>query len=53
MGYVAGTAYLTRERMGQGQVVLFANDPVFRGYSLGTQRLFLNAALLGPGFKSI
>ncbi len=53
VGYVAGTAYLTRERMGQGQVVLFANDPVFRGYSLGTQRLFLNAALLGPGFKSI
>jgi hypothetical protein len=53
VGYISGTAYLVRERVGRGQVVLFANDPVFRGYSLGTQRLFANAAILGAGFKSL
>ena len=51
VGYIAGTAHLAREKHGAGQVILFANDPVFRGYSLGTQRLFMNAAILGPAFK--
>jgi len=45
----AKTAYLTRESKGKGQVILFADDPNFRGYLLGTQRLFENAILLGPG----
>lgn len=53
VGYIAGTAYLVRERMGNGQTILFGNDPVFRGYSLGTQRLFVNAAILGPGLKGL
>jgi hypothetical protein len=48
-GRVAQTAYLTREASGRGQVILFAGDPNFRGYFWGTERLFLNAALLGPG----
>jgi len=48
-GRIAQTAYLTRERKGRGQVILFAGDPNFRGCFWGTQRLFLNAALLGPG----
>lgn len=51
VGYIANTAYLMRERHGSGQLVLFAADPVFRGYSLGTQRLLLNAALFGPAFR--
>jgi hypothetical protein len=51
VGYVADTAFLMREGLESGQVILFANDPVFRGYSLGTQRLFMNAVLLGPAFK--
>lgn len=51
VGYIAGTAQLVREKHGAGQVILFAGDPVFRGYSLGTQRLFLNATVLGPAFK--
>ena len=51
VGYIAGTAHLVREKHGAGQVILFANDPVFRGYSLGTQRLFLNATVLGPAFR--
>ena len=35
--------------MGRGQIILFADDPNFRGYFWGTSRLFLNAVLLGPG----
>ena len=30
-------------------MILFGGDPNFRGYFLGTRRLFLNAVLLGPG----
>jgi Zinc carboxypeptidase len=49
VGRISQTAYLTRESMGRGQIILFASDPNFRGYFWGTQRLFLNALLLGPG----
>jgi hypothetical protein len=45
----AQTAYLTREARGKGQVILFASQPNFRGYFLGSERLLLNAMLLGPG----
>ncbi len=45
----ARAAYATREGMGKGQVILFADDPFFRAYFHGTKRLFLNAVLLGPG----
>jgi hypothetical protein len=53
VGYLAGTAYLLRERVGAGQVVSFAGDPVFRGYSLGTERLLLNALILGPALRKL
>jgi hypothetical protein len=46
---LAKTAYATRESVGQGQIVLFLDDPVYRGWMLGTRRLFLNALLYGPG----
>ncbi len=46
---LARTAYTVREGMGRGQVILFLDHPVFRGWTLGTRRLFLNALLLGPG----
>ena len=48
-GRWARTAYATREAKGRGQVILFAGNPVFRGYWLGTRRLLENAAILGPG----
>ena len=48
-GRLAHTAYLTREGHGRGQIVLFASDPAFRGQTLGTRRLLLNALLYGPG----
>ena len=46
---LARTAYLTRESRGKGQVILFAADPTFRRALRATERLFLNAVLLGPG----
>lgn len=46
---MANSAYATVERLGNGQIILFASDPFFRGYLEGTGRLLLNAVLLGPG----
>ncbi len=45
----ARSVYLSRERVGGGQVILFAGHPAFRGYFRGSERLLLNALLLGPG----
>lgn len=44
------TAYLTRESSGYGQIILFSSEPNFRGYFHSTERLLLNAILLGPGW---
>ena len=46
---MANSAYATVERVGNGQIMLFASDPFFRGYFEATGRLFLNAMLHGPG----
>ncbi|HEX6882374.1 MAG TPA: M14 family zinc carboxypeptidase, partial [Planctomycetota bacterium] len=46
---LAESAWLTVERKGQGQIVLFAAQPAFRGYHLATARLLANAVVLGPG----
>jgi hypothetical protein len=47
---IKNTAYLTRESLGKGQIIMFADDPNFRSYFYGTQRLFLNSVFFGPGF---
>jgi hypothetical protein len=46
---IANSAYLTREKKGHGQIILFAVQPAFRGSTLGTNRLLLNALVYGPG----
>ena len=46
---IANSAYLTRERVGRGQVILFSGEPNFRGAALGTNRLWLNAVVYGAG----
>jgi hypothetical protein len=46
---IADGAWLTVERRGAGQVILFAATPAFRGYHLATGRLFANAVVFGPG----
>lgn len=45
----AGTAYCTREQIGQGQIILFASQPNFRAYFRGAERLLVNSVLFGPG----
>jgi hypothetical protein len=47
-GRIAETAYVTRESRGRGQVILFLSSPEFRGFTLGTRRMLLNALLYGP-----
>jgi hypothetical protein len=46
---MASAAWLTRQSIGNGQVVLFANSPAFRAAAIGTARLFENAVVFGPG----
>ena len=44
---VAGSTFAQVVPAGQGNVVVFADDPVHRKYWHGTERLLLNAALFG------
>jgi len=44
---------VTRESMGSGQVILFAEPPNFRAATLGQARVFLNALVYGPGFGAV
>lgn len=46
---IASSAWLTREQVGRGQVILFAHAPAFRGAQLGAIRVLENALILGPG----
>jgi len=41
------SASLIVSKLGSGRVVLFADNPNFRGSWYGTNRLFLNAIFLG------
>ncbi len=46
---IAESAWVTQERHGKGQVILFATEPHFRGYFKASERVLLNAIYLGPG----
>ncbi len=43
-----GTAYLIHESLGDGHVVMFANEPMFRGWWRALDRLVMNAVIVGP-----
>ncbi len=47
-----GTAALIAERKGKGSVVLFADNPNFRGTWYGTNKLFLNALFFSKAFEA-
>ena len=49
---LAGTPALIAERSGAGSVVLFADNPNFRGYWYGTNKLFLNAVFFSTIFDA-
>jgi hypothetical protein len=46
---LANSSFVTVERHGRGQVILFASNPTYRGWYPAMERLFLNAVFLGPG----
>jgi hypothetical protein len=48
-GRLASAPWVTRERIGRGQVILFATPPAFRASTLGTARILANALIYGPG----
>jgi len=43
-----GAVFAYEERIGDGRVILMAEDPNFRAYWRGANRLFLNAVVLSP-----
>jgi hypothetical protein len=43
-----GTPAVWAQNVGQGRVVMIADDPVFRGYVRSSERFLTNAILLGP-----
>ena len=45
-----GTALLVEESLGDGHLIAFVNEPMFRGWWRALDRLVLNAVLLGPSF---
>ena len=49
---LAGTPALIAERSGDGAVILFADNPNFRGYWYGTNKLFLNALFFSKVFDA-
>ena len=49
---LAGTAALIAERVGDGSVILFADNPNFRGYWFGTNKLFLNSVFFSRVFDA-
>ncbi|MFZ5609744.1 MAG: M14 family metallopeptidase [Pseudomonadota bacterium] len=49
---MAGTPSLVAERLGRGSVVLFADNPAFRGYWLGTHKLVMNAIFYAKAFSA-
>jgi hypothetical protein len=46
---LAGQPFAVVVEKGRGHVVLFADDPAFRGIVHGLEKLYLNAVLLSPG----
>ena len=45
---IPGAVFAYEERVGSGRVIAFAEDPNYRGYFRGANRMFLNAVILGP-----
>jgi hypothetical protein len=52
IGEMSGQSAVIAERHGKGLVIRFANNPIFRGFWLGTERLWVNALYFGPVVRS-
>ena len=44
------SSWLLERRLGSGKVILFADDPLFRGFWYSGHQLFTNAILVAPAF---
>jgi hypothetical protein len=51
--FIAGTPFLIHEPLGSGNVILFADDPNFRLFWDGLNRIFLSSVLVMPGIRSV
>ena len=51
MEALPGEAYLIDERVDQGHIILYADDPNFRAYWDGLNRLFFNSLLFGTSLE--
>lgn len=49
---LAGTSAVAVNSLGRGKIITFANDPIFRAYWYGTNKLFLNAVFFGHTISS-
>ncbi|RKX19924.1 MAG: hypothetical protein DRP35_06900, partial [Candidatus Zixiibacteriota bacterium] len=49
---IAESVFATHESKGRGQIILFPQNPNFRGYFYGTRAMLVNAILYGPGLGS-
>jgi hypothetical protein len=47
---LASSAWVTRESLGRGQVILFAGETSFRATTLAAERVMANALVYGPAF---
>ncbi len=50
---LGGSAAVTVSHSGSGRVVLFMDTPLFRGYWLGSARLFVNSVFFGSSMSSV
>ncbi len=48
---IANSVFLSAERLGRGSVIAIADNPVFRGYWLGTSRVLTNSLFFGTAFS--
>jgi hypothetical protein len=46
--HLGGSPALLVQRLGQGRLIAFSDNPLFRGYWLGTMRLYANALYFAP-----
>ena len=50
--HIANGTSLLVQRLGKGRLVAFSDDPVFRGYWLGTAKVFINALYFAKAIEA-
>jgi hypothetical protein len=50
---LAETPFLVHEKLGSGNIILFSDDPNFRMFLTGLNKVFLNSVLLMPSIRNV